>query len=43
MADNPQIGMAKGMTLRAVQAFAADQFTDAALEAVDADLARLGA
>ncbi|MEW9855196.1 cytochrome P450 [Novosphingobium sp. M1R2S20] len=41
MSDNPQIGMAKGMTLRAVQAFAADQFTDAALDAVDADLADL--
>jgi cytochrome P450 len=43
MADNPQIGMAKGMTLRAVQAFAPDQFTGDALDAVDADLAKLGA
>ena len=42
MSDNPQIGMAKGMTLRAVQAFAPDQFTDAALDAVDADLTKLG-
>jgi cytochrome P450 len=42
MADNPQIGMAKGMTLRAVQAFAPDQFTGDALDAVDADLAKLG-
>ena len=42
MAANPQIAMAKGMTLRAVQAFAADQFTDEALAAVDADLAGLG-
>lgn len=41
LSDNPQIGMAKGMTLRAVQAFAADQFSDAALHAVDADLAKL--
>lgn len=43
MADDPRIGMAKGMTLRAIQAFAAGQFTDAALNAVDADLAALGA
>jgi cytochrome P450 len=41
MADNPQIAMAKGMTLRAVQAYAADQFTDTALDAVDVDLAEL--
>ncbi len=41
MSDNPQIGMAKGMTLRAVQAFAPDQFTSEALDAVDADLAKL--
>jgi cytochrome P450 len=43
MSDNPQIGMAKGMTLRAVQTFAPDQFTSEALDAVDADLARLTA
>ncbi|MCB2076275.1 MAG: cytochrome P450 [Novosphingobium sp.] len=42
MAENPQIAMAKGMTLRAVQAFAADQFSDDALNAVDADLAKIG-
>lgn len=42
MADNPQIAMVKGMTLRAVQSFAADQFTGEALDAVDADLAKLG-
>ena len=41
MADNPQIGMAKGMTLRALQTFAPDQFTSEALDAVDADLAKL--
>lgn len=41
MSENPQIGMAKGMTLRAIQAFAADQFTNEALDAVDADLAKL--
>lgn len=43
MSENPQIGMAKGMTLRAVQAFAAEQFTNEALDAVDADLSKLGA
>lgn len=43
MSDNPQIGMAKGMTLRAVQAFAADQFTNEALDAVDVDLSKLSA
>ncbi|KHK92758.1 cytochrome P450 [Novosphingobium malaysiense] len=42
MTENPQISMAKGMTLRAIQAFAADQLSDEALDAVDADLARLG-
>jgi cytochrome P450 len=41
ISDNPQIDMAKGMTLRAVQAFAPDQFTDAALDEVDAELAEL--
>lgn len=41
MAGDPQIGMAKGMTLRAVQAFAPDQFSGAALDAVDLDLAKL--
>lgn len=43
MAANPQLAMAKGMTLRAVQAFAPDMFTPQALDAVDADLAKLGA
>ena len=41
LSTNPQIGMAKGMTLRAVQSFAPDQFTSEALDAVDADLAKL--
>jgi len=36
-----RIGMAKGMTLRAVQKFAPDVFTIAALDAADADLAPL--
>lgn len=41
MADNPQTSMAAGMTMRALQGVAADQFTDAALDALDADLAEL--
>ncbi|MBW8783088.1 MAG: cytochrome P450 [Novosphingobium sp.] len=41
MASDPQVAMAKGMTLRAMQAFAPAQFTDAALDAIDAELARL--
>jgi hypothetical protein len=41
MSSDQQIGMAKGMTLRAVQSFAPGQFTDEALDAVDADLAAL--
>lgn len=40
---NPQIEMARGMTLRAIQAYAADQITDGALTAIDADLAKLPA
>lgn len=41
--SNPQIDMARGMTLRAIQPFAADQVTDAALSAIDGDLAKLHA
>jgi cytochrome P450 len=36
-----RIGMAKGMTLRAIQKFAPGQFTNEALDALDADLATL--
>jgi len=36
-----RISMAKGMTLRSIQKFAKDQFTDAALDALDADLAAM--
>ncbi|MET0180279.1 MAG: cytochrome P450 [Novosphingobium sp.] len=43
IAADPRIAMAKGMTLRTVQAFAREQFTDAALEQVEADLASLPA
>lgn len=39
--SNPQISMAKGMTLRAVQAFAPDQFAAEVLDAIDADFAKL--
>ena len=38
---NPQVGMARGMTLKAVQQYAPEQFTDKALAAIDADLAKL--
>lgn len=42
-ADNPQIAMARSMTLKAIQGFAGDVLTDAKLAAVDADLAKLPA
>jgi cytochrome P450 len=41
ISTDPQIGMAKGMTLRVIQAFAPAQFTAEALDAVNADLAKL--
>ncbi len=41
VSSDPRIGMAKGMTLRAVQAFAPNQFTNAVLDAIDAELAKL--
>ncbi len=40
MSSDSRIAMAKGMTLRAVQKFAPEQFTVEALDAVDADLAQ---
>jgi cytochrome P450 len=43
ISTNPQIGMAKAMTLRAVSAFAPDQFTREALDAVNAELTQLPA
>jgi hypothetical protein len=43
VSEDRRIGMAKNMTLRRVQKFAGDVFTDAALDAMDADLARLSA
>jgi hypothetical protein len=39
--SDKRIGLAKGMTLRAIQKFAADQFSDEKLDALDADLATL--
>ncbi|MGN6356423.1 MAG: cytochrome P450, partial [Novosphingobium sp.] len=39
--SDKRIGLAKGMTLRAIQKFAANQFPDDKLDALDADLATL--
>jgi hypothetical protein len=41
VSGDKRIGMAKGMTLRAVQKFAPDKFTTEALDAADAELASL--
>lgn len=41
MSQDKRLAMAKGMTLRSVQKFAPGQFSDAALDAVDADLAAI--
>jgi len=41
ISTDKRIGMAEGMTMRAMKKFAPDQFTDEALDAVDADLAKL--
>lgn len=43
VSSDKRIAMAKGMTLRSIQAFAPSQFTDEALDALDADLASLPA
>ena len=43
VSTDPRIGMGKAMTFRAVQAFAPDLFSVAALDAADADLAALPA
>lgn len=40
-ASNPQIEMARAMTLRQIQSFAADMLTDEVLAKVDADLAKI--
>ena len=39
--NNPQIGMAAGMTLHDIQMYAPDQITDEKLAAIDEDLAKL--
>jgi hypothetical protein len=38
---NPQVEMARGFTLKQVQAFVPDQIKDEILAAIDADLAKL--
>ncbi|WP_395397166.1 hypothetical protein WBP07_31325 [Novosphingobium sp. BL-8A] len=43
LVSNPQIDMARGMTLKQVQAYAADTLTDDVLAKIDADLARVPA
>lgn|GEM_PF-4885082 len=43
MTEDKQITMASGMTLRAMQAFAPAQFTDEALDVLDAEFAALPA
>lgn len=41
VSEDKRIAMAQGMTLRVIQNFAPDQFSDTALDLVDADLAAL--
>ncbi|MCB2078228.1 MAG: hypothetical protein KDE55_11085 [Novosphingobium sp.] len=40
-ASNPQIGMARSMTLRQIQGFASDMLTDEVLAKIDTDLAAI--
>jgi len=40
---NPQIDMARGMTLKQVQQFAPDQIKDETLALIDSDLAKIAA
>lgn len=42
-AENPQISMARAMTMRQIQGFAADMLPDDKLALIDADLAALPA
>lgn len=42
-ASNPQVDMARSMTFRAIQTYAADTITDDALAKMDADLAKVPA
>lgn len=41
LASNPQIDMARALTLRQIQSFAADVLTDDVLAKIDADLAKI--
>ena len=41
LTTNPQVDMARAMTLKAVQAYAPDEVTDDRLAKIDADLAKL--
>jgi para-nitrobenzyl esterase len=43
MSTNPQIDMARAMTLKQVQSYAPDQFKDETLAKIDADLAKIPA
>jgi uncharacterized protein (DUF305 family) len=43
MISNPQIDMARSMTLKQLQAYSADTLTDAVLAKIDADFAQLPA
>ncbi len=43
LADNPQIDMARAMTLKQIQNFAPDMITDAALAKIDGELAAIPA
>lgn len=43
LVSNPQIEMARGMTLKQVQSYSADTVTDAVLAKIDADLAKVPA
>ena len=41
LTTNPQIDMARGMTLKDIQSYAAEQLTDDVLKRIDVDLAAL--
>ena len=41
LTTNPQIEMARGMSLKTIQGYAADTVTDARLAAIDAEFAKL--
>ncbi len=43
LVNNPQIGMARGMTLKQVQSYAGDTLTDEMLAKIDTDLAKVPA